>query len=131
VSALVLAVLLSQLDAGVGSTADGGFDCVLPYCSKTPAIAPFASSLYSTCPDAPLAMTLDGGWVLMPPERSARVACLMMTCETDRLQKEDAAKLAPPPMWWVVGISAVVTAGAVAFGVGRATAPAAPTPPSP
>jgi hypothetical protein len=84
----------------------------------------FSASLYATCPDAPPTEKLDGGWVLMPPERAARVACLMETCEAHRRRLETHVEEAASPWWWVAAVAATVAAGAAGFVLGRATSSA-------
>lgn len=104
---LVLALALSQApDAGV----DGG-------------IRVFEDPIYASCPDAPPVIPLDGGWTLTPPERNARLACGLVTCETDRRLKGEQLKAAPPPGWLIGSSVAVVVVAAAAFFVGRVTAP--------
>ncbi len=71
-------------------------------------------TLYSTCPDAPPTIDLDGGWKLMPPERSARLRCLLVTCETSRKLAENDQRSAPP-WWWAVTIGAVAAAATLAW----------------
>lgn len=83
------------------------------------------SPLYDQCPDAPPPEAVevrgsffepvavpDGGtsW-LLPPERAARVACLMKTCETRRTQLEEGDTA---PMVLVMTL-------AIGMGVGLAT----------
>lgn len=86
----------------------------------------FASTIYSTCPEAPPVIVLDGGisgayagWRLMSPERAARVACLMQTCEVDRKLREVRENAAPPPWWWVGSASVAIALAALAFWIGR------------
>lgn len=120
---LVLA-LLAQADAGPGdapvaptlapvapvAAPDAGTS---PGSGESSALAP----LYATCPNAPPVEVLDGGWVLMPPERASRVACLMATCEERRKQQEaDAA--GAPPNWFLQAAAVVVVVGTAAFAVG-------------
>lgn len=83
--------------------------------------APFSSTLYATCPEAPPVIMLDGGFVLLPPARAARNACLLATCESDRLAKEKT--LEAPPAWWVVASSTATALAGGAFLLGRFTAP--------
>lgn len=106
-SALVLALVLAS-DAGV--PVDGG-------------IRVFEDPIYSVCPEAPPVIPLDGGWTLTPPERNARLACGLVTCETDRRLKGEQLQAAPPPGWLVGSSVVVVLVATVTFFVGRATAP--------
>lgn len=64
----------------------------------------YSAPLYETCPAAPPSLVLDGGFVLLPPERSARLACLMETCDADRARREKEMKAAPAqaPAWWAL-----------------------------
>lgn len=131
--ALVLSVALSQLDGGVVLvTAESNNPVSLAMVDAgTPIVmAPYSDALYSTCPAAPDAVELDGGWLLLPPVRSKRVSCLMATCEDDRLRRKTDGDVKPPPAWWVTAISAAVVAAGGAFAIGRFTAPAA-APPAP
>lgn len=68
--------------------------------------APFADPLYSTCPEAPPVVELDGGAVLLPAMRAARVACLMETCDDARRRGKTVAET--PPWWWVFASGALV-----------------------
>jgi hypothetical protein len=81
----------------------------------------FDDPLYATCPDAPPMVVLDGGWTLVPPERNARNACFMATCEADRRQKKAELDNASTLQGWTVATVAVVTVAIVAFALGRAT----------
>lgn len=130
--ALVLSVALSQLDGGVVMvTAESNNPVSIGLLDAgTPIVTPFSDTLYSTCPTAPDAVELDGGWLLLPPVRSERVSCLMATCEDDRLRRKSDGDVKPPPAWWVTAISAAVVAAGGAFAIGRFTAPAA-APPAP
>lgn len=110
-SLLVLLAALAQApDGGVPASADAG-------------IQVFDDPIYAMCPDAPPATELDGGWLLISPERTARLACGLVTCETNRRQKSEQLAEAPPPYWWVYATTAVLIFGALGFAVGRATAP--------
>lgn len=88
----------------------------------------FTSTLYATCPDAPPVIVLDGGvagagfagWRLMHPDRAARIACLMQTCEVDRKLRELREDAAPPPGWWIGVVSGALALAALAFWAGRA-----------
>ena len=62
----------------------------------------FISELYGSCPDAPPSMPLDGGWVLLPPARAQRLACLMETCDVARQGEKKIAE--EPPYWWAIGM---------------------------
>lgn len=75
-TALLLAAVLSQADAG---SADAG--------------SRWARPLYALCPAAAPRVLLDGGWSLMPPERTARLDCIMVTADERVLQLEAV----PPP----------------------------------
>lgn len=66
----------------------------------------FSDSLYSTCREAPPVVQLDGGWVLLPPERAERNACLMATCETDRQTRQNQSQ----PAQWVQVTTAIASA---------------------
>lgn len=93
--ALVLAALLGA-DGGEPETPNGH------------------ETLYSSCPEAPPTIDLDGGWKLMPPERSARLRCLLVTCETSRkLAQLDQQRA--PAWWWVLTVGAVAGAAALAW----------------
>jgi hypothetical protein len=100
----------------------------------TPALSPidggspaFSDTIYATCPDAPPVIVLDGGvageafagWRLMHPDRAARVACLMQTCEVDRKLREVREDAAPPPWWWVGSVSVALGLAVAAFFLGR------------
>jgi hypothetical protein len=115
---LVLAGLLAQVDASI--IRDAGIAGVQSDAGDV-GIRVFERPLYASCPDAPPAIQLDGGWVLLPPERAARLACGLVACETDRRAKEEQLKAAPPPYWWLIASSAVVVVGAAMFFVGRTT----------
>jgi len=104
--AFVLVGLLAQVDASI--IGDAGINV-------------FERSLYASCPDAPPAVQLDGGWMLLPPERAARLACGLVACETDRRVKEEQLKAASPPYWWLIASGAAVVVGVAMFFVGRAT----------
>lgn len=66
----------------------------------------FSDTIYSSCPEAPPTVKLDGGWQLVPPERDQRIACLMDTCDTDRMLRKERAKAEAnvPPWWWAIGV---------------------------
>lgn len=113
----LLCVALTVSAGARAAESDGG----APDAGVDAGIQLFADPLYATCPDAPPTIPLDGGWTLTPPERNARLACFMVTCETDRRQKKSDLDGAPPPQWWVVASAAVVTVAAAAFALGRAT----------
>lgn len=66
--------------------------------------------IYDTCPAAPPTVALDGGWKLLPPERAARLACIMETCEVDRKLARAELKAAAPPLWWLAVVGAAVSA---------------------
>lgn len=117
VKALAIALSLILSADARAAEVDGGLDAG----TLDAGIQLFADPLYATCPDAPPMVQLDGGWTLVPPERNARNACFMVTCETDRRQKKSDLDGAPPPQWWVVATAAVVTVAAAAFALGRAT----------
>lgn len=85
--------------------ADGGHDFAV-----NDAGGSYSAPLYETCPAAPPSLVLDGGFLLFPPERAARIACLMETCESDRMRREKAMRDAPAevPVWWqLLGVGAV------------------------
>lgn len=79
----------------------------------------FDGPLYRACPEAPPMQRLDGGVVLMPPERAARVACLMETCEAHRVILEEYRKDEPPPPLLMAFLAGLVLAGVAGFTVGR------------
>lgn len=106
---LLVLVLVAQL-AGSAADADAGID------GGASVPAPFSDALYVTCPAAEPVVALDGGWVLMPPDRAARTACLLATCEAARKQTQEP--LTPPSwLWWGVGL---VVAGTAGYFVGQA-----------
>ncbi len=91
----------------IGVTGDGGVD--------GGAAVDFTAPLYGQCSEAPPVERVDGG-VFMPAAREARVACLMVTCESDRQRKSRLLDEQPiPPAWylWAVGLSAALALGAV------------------
>ncbi len=103
------------------SAVDGGVSAAAP--------ATFTDAIYGSCPDAPpsvdgsgLALpdggTSDLGSVLLPPLRSARIACLMETCDTDRMGKQKLLDGPAKPLWWV-GWVAALSLG-MTFGLGVA-----------
>lgn len=87
----------------------------------------YSDPLYAQCREAEPSQPLDGGWVLLPPARAERVACLMTTCEVDRQAKVSASDAAPPPSWLVVAVTTGVLAAIAGFWAGRAsTLPTSP-----
>lgn len=64
------------------------------------------------CPDAPLAVQVDGGYWLMAPERERRITCLLTECEAENTQ----LKATPTPWAWLA-VSLAVGVGA-GFAVG-------------
>ena len=108
----VLLMMLSAVDGGVSA---------LP--------VTFTDAVYASCPDAPPSIdasgfqlpdggTSDLGSVLLPPLRSARIACLMETCDTDRMGKQKLLDGPAKPLWWV-GWVAALSLG-MTFGLGVA-----------
>jgi len=105
---MTFAILLSVL-----VQADGGHDFTIDAGELRGERKPL-SSLYTSCPGAPPVQPLDGGWVLLPPSRAARNACLFTVCESDRSRREQEMAVAPtPPSWifWAVGISVAAGGG--------------------
>ncbi len=126
--AWVLALFFSlRVMAQDGGVPDGGLDAglgdfpvtITPLALEATPLAPFADPIYGTCPDAPPVQVLDGGWHLLPPQRSARIACIMATCEGDRLLRKEKLQTSPPPWWWTTASGVAVTLAGAAFAAGK------------
>lgn len=73
--------------------------------------ATFSDPLYATCPEAPptekvveagkAPRPLVVGDVLASAARSARIACLMDTCDVDRMSKAKLLDGPQGPKWWL------------------------------
>lgn len=109
--------MISLLASIVLSTADGG----TPF-PVNDAGTPLPA-IYGSCPAAPPVTVLDGGWILLPPERAARNACMLAACEFDRKEKEHQLEtISPNVVVVVVAIGlAVGVSGTVGYFIGRKT----------
>lgn len=102
--------LLSLLLAAYTASPDAGVDAGGPK---------FTVAVYDSCPAAPPVEVLDGGWVLMPPARSARLACIVATCEARQAQLRERTENAPPPPPWLAWVAGLLIAGTAGYTVGR------------
>ena len=83
----------------------------------------FDAPLYVFCPlTTQQAVTIDGGFVLLPPERAQRAACLLETCEAHRQVLEQDLGSHPAPLPWTLWAVGVAVAGGVGFGTAWALA---------
>jgi len=101
IAAVVLAALLPQAARGSAHTferlseaPDAG---ALEFDGGAPDAGRYGDALYAQCPandpTQPATQDADGSWRL-PPQRAARQACLLVTCDERRKQLE----VAPPPL---------------------------------
>lgn len=114
------AVLVLALSA---HAADGGVELS----------ANFDAPLYATCPDAPASRDasdiwlgdagapdvhlIDPGASYLPSRRSARIACLLETCDVDRQGKQKILDGPSAPAWWAGWVAAFGTGVSVALGL--------------
>jgi len=101
--AISLTVLLGQLSGLDGGTLDANTD------GGTQLTVTSLPS-YSQCPDAPLAVAVDGGFYL-PELRAKRVACMLATCEENLKLKKDSSTFQTPWLWVGVGVVSGIAAG--------------------
>lgn len=85
------------------------------------------SQLYVSCPDAPMAVQLDGGSWLMTEARWARTNCRLAACET-YVEGAMEADAAPGPAAWIgIAVSiagTIVTTGFAVWQMSQRPAPA-------
>jgi hypothetical protein len=91
-------------------TVDGGQDA-----GSSPDAGPSRFVHVYECPDAPPSMELDGGWRLLPPERAARLSCIIGTCEKRVEQAQAKDRDLPPPLWFVGWAASLVLVAALAW----------------
>lgn len=117
--------LLSILLVGQVSGVDGGVANVV---AQFDAPVTFTDPIYKSCSDAPPVIEVsnpdggsdqmpDGGvaakWLLLPPERAARHACILASCETNRAQEANANYA----LISVVGAAGVLIGAAIGAGI--------------
>lgn len=111
--------MLAQADGGHDIAVDDAGSRAGGLAEHVGAAQTFTDTIYSTCPVAPPVQVLDGGWVLSPPERAARVACLMEICDVDRTRRAKEQETAPAPNSWLVTAGAAVSAAIAAYSLAR------------